>query len=212
VSDDVIPGNAAHEAFEGGRRLPNERMRWLMLAIQHEMGSVGLPLVLRQAGLDRFVGRLPPPDRRPAPLPEDYAALLRAVRQYYGPGARGMLIRIGRECFRRERANRPAEFLLHRLALRLRPAPDRTEHVLRPLATRWARPGNHVAVERTPEALWLLDGTGDRTHAVAETAPCCWTAVGEIAEAVLWLAGTEPVVEETECRGAGAPACSFRIA
>lgn len=206
------PPDDVHEAFASGRRLPNERMRWLMLAIQHEMGSVGLPLVLRQAGLDRFVGRLPPPDRRLGPLPEDYAALLRAVRQYYGPGARGMLMRIGRECFRRERANRPAEFMLNRLALSLRPAPARPEGVLRPLAARWARPGNLVTVEPASDALWLIDATADRTHGVEDPAPSCWTAVGEIAEALLWLAGAEPAVEETECRGAGAPACRFRIA
>jgi predicted hydrocarbon binding protein len=193
------------------RTLPSERLRWLMLAIQRETGSYGLPLLLRQAGLDRYVGRLPAADRRPGVLPEEYARLVQAVRAYYGLGARGTLTRIGREIFRQERRSRPAEALLNRFTLMLLPRARRRIHILRSVAAGMAMPGQGVSVGEDEQGLWLSDRTGDRTLGISSDEPCCWTAAGEIAEALLWAAGLEPRVHEVSCRAAGAEECRFLI-
>ncbi len=197
------------EAFS--RALPNERMRWLMLAIQREMGSYGLPLLLRQAGLDRFVGKLPPPDRRLGVQADEYARLVHAMRSYYGLGARGALLRIGREVFRQQLAARRVEAFLEKIRLRLMPLPQRRLRALRSLAESMALPGKDVEVEAGGEGLWLIDRTADRTLGQQTDEPMCWVAVGEIAEALLWATGLEHAVEETACRAAGADACRFLI-
>lgn len=193
------------------RALPNERMRWLMLAIQREMGSYGLPLLLRQAGLDRFVGRLPALDRRLGVQADEYARLVHAMRSYYGLGARGALVRIGREVFRQQLASRRLEAWLEKLRLRLMPMPQRRLRAVRSLAESMAWPGNDVAVQVGEAELWLIDHTADRTLGQQSDGPSCWVAVGEIAEAMLWATGAEHAVEETECRAAGANACRFVI-
>ena len=193
------------------RPLPNDRLRWLMMAIQHETGSYSLPLVLRQAGLDRYVGHLPPADHRLGALAEDYAALVQAIRTYYGLGARGMLFRIGREAFRQERLAHWLESLTERIVLLGLPHQARQERTLRRLAEKMARPDDAVRLVRAEEGFYLTDRTGDRTHGLSAPEPCCHTAMGEIAEALLWATGVEPQVEEISCRAAGAAECRFRI-
>ncbi len=193
------------------RPLPNERMRWLMLAIQHEMGSYGLPLLLRQAGLDRYVGRLPPADRRPGAQADEYARLVQAMRTYYGLGARGAMLRIGRGVFRQQVASRRLEAFLERLRLRMMPLSQRRLRGLQSLAEHMAWPGGDIRIEASNSELWLIDRTADRTFGQQSDEPSCWVAVGEIAEALLWATGVEHVVEETACRAAGADACSFAI-
>jgi predicted hydrocarbon binding protein len=193
------------------RMLPRERLRWLMLAIQRETGSYGLPLILRQAGLDRYVGRLPAADRRLSVLPEEYSRLVQAVRAYYGLGARGTLTRIGRGIFRQQRRARPAEALLERLALSMLPLARRRIRILHSIAAGMAQPGQGVSVHEAEQGLWLVDRTGDRTLGVSSDEPCCWTAVGEIAEALLWGTGAEPHVQEVSCLAAGAEDCRFLV-
>jgi len=182
-----------------------------MIAIQHETGSYGLPLILRQAGLDPYVGRLPPPNRHLGGLAEDYAALVQAIRTYYGLGARGMLFRIGREAFRQERLAHWLESLTERIVLLGLPNQARRERTLRRLAHKMARPGDAVKVQRAQEGFYLTDRTGDRTHGISCPEPCCYTAVGEIVEALQWATGAEPQVEEISCRAAGAAECRFWI-
>ncbi|MEW6567501.1 MAG: hypothetical protein AB1449_04910 [Chloroflexota bacterium] len=191
--------------------LPNERMRWLMLAIQREMGSYGLPLLLRQAGLDRYVGRLPPADRRLKAQVDEYARLVQAMRTYYGLGARGAMLRIGREVFRRQLAARPVEAFFERLRLRLLPLPRRRLRALQSLAERMAWPEGDVSVQAIDSEVWLIDRSAHRTLGQKSDGPSCWIAVGEIAEALLWATGVEHLVEEKACRAAGDDCCRFLI-
>lgn len=193
------------------RPLPNERLRWLMLAIQREMGSYGLPLLLRQAGLDRYVGKLPPADRQLGALADEYARLVQAMRAYYGVGARGAMVRIGREVFRQQIAARRIEAFFERLYLRLHSLSRRRQLALQALAASMSRPGGTVTVRAEGPEVWLIDHTADRTLRHQSDEPCCWVAIGEISEAVLWATGIEHTVEEKECRAAGAECCRFVI-
>lgn len=207
-----MPGDPESTVLEPfARALPNERMRWLMLAIQREMGSYGLPLLLRQAGLDHFVGRLPPADRRLGIPADEYARLVHAMRSYYGLGARGALLRIGREVFRQQLLSRRVEAFLEKLRLKLMPLPQRRLRALRSLAESMAWPGKDVEVEVGDSELRLIDRTADRTLGQQSDEPSCWIAAGEIAEALLWATGVEHAVEETACRAAGADTCRFVI-
>jgi hypothetical protein len=83
------------------RALPNARARRFMQAIQDVMGLSGLATVLRQAGLQRYANALPAADEAPGLKASEYAALMQAIENYYGRGARGTLTRIGYASFKR---------------------------------------------------------------------------------------------------------------
>ena len=70
------------------------------------MGDHGLRMMLRQAGMDRYLEQLPPDNSRAGPKSAEYSHVLATVRRYFGRGARGTLFRIGREAFRQQLTNR----------------------------------------------------------------------------------------------------------
>lgn len=194
-----------------GRALPNERMRWLILAIQDQMGTHGLRLVLRQADLHHYIERLPPSNFQPAIRSPEYARLIDAVRTYFGIGSRGTLMRIGRAIFRQELNQRPLFTLGRRLLLLPLPHDSKRLWILNRLAGAMSAPGNGVTVHQADQNLWLVDRTFDRTFGVSSETQICWTAVGEISEALFWATGREHQVDEVSCRATGAESCRFEI-
>jgi len=193
------------------RPLPNERVRWLMLAAEREMGSHGLRLVLRQASLDAYIDHPPPANRRLGTNSAEYSRLIQAVRTYYGLGARGVLTRMGRTAFQIQLANRPLRRFVLRTSLVLLPAGARRARILRHMAAMMSYPAAIVSMHSADQALWLVDPTADRTLGVTSEAPLCATALGEIAEALLWATGREHTVDEVVCRASGGRMCRFEV-
>ena len=193
------------------RAIPNERLRWLILAIQSHMGDHGLRMMLRQAGMDHYIERLPPDSSRAGPKSSEYSHLLATVRRYFGRGARGTLIRIGREAFRQQLSNRRGLALAKRTTLSLTPIPNRMRWMLAKLAEDMSAPDGHVEVEESGGNLRLADHTYDRTYQVSAEEPICWSATGEISEALLWATGQDHTVLEVDCRAAGDECCRFSV-
>ncbi len=194
-----------------GRALPNQRVRRLMLGVQEVMGHSGLTSLLRQAGLGRFAGALPPNNAATDMRAAEYAALLQAIENYYGRGARGTLLRIGYGSFTALRQSNPMATALCRAACWVMPAAWKKRLVLGWLARELAAPGGRVAVTTSGQRLALEDHTGDSTFGRQRDSEICWVTQGEITEALKWATGVEHVVSETACRAKGDPACRFEI-
>ncbi len=194
-----------------GRSLPNARMRRFMLAIQDVMAVTGLTTVLRQAGLQRFASALPPADDEPGLSAGEYAALMQAIENYYGRGARGILTRIGYSSFQRLVESRPLLAGFYRLLFRLLPAQNRQLLVLRWLAREIARPGGSVSVHLDDRRVAFVDCEGDATVGRQRDVPICWVTLGEIQEALKWGTGQEYDVTEASCKARGDLACRFEI-
>jgi predicted hydrocarbon binding protein len=193
------------------RALPNARLRRLMLSIQDVMGLSGLATILRQAGLQRFANALPPNDTQPALRAAEYAALLQAIENYYGRGARGILTRIGYASFARLVAAQPVNAGLTRRLLRLLPMSARRLAALRWYALRAHAPGARLSVRRDALHLQVVDAASDGTVGRQRETPICWLTLGEIQEALKWGTGLEHEVSELDCRAAGNAACRFEI-
>ena len=193
------------------RSLPNVRLRWLILAIQEQMGPHGLRMILRQADLTKYLESPPPADNVLETRASEYARLLASVRTYFGLGARGTLTRIGRSVFRQQLAGRPS-WTAWRLVVRpILSTQRRVSWILAQVASGMAAPRGAVRIDQAGDGFWLIDETSDRTLDVRSEQPICWSAVGELAEAVMWATREDIPIREVACRAAGKDACRFAI-
>ena len=193
------------------RRLPNARVRAVMLAIKEEMGNTGLNLVLRASRLERFSGNLPPDDHQLVVLASEFSALRQAIENYFGRGSRGSLTRIGREAFQQTLKSRPVQARLNRFLLRFLPPDARNLRVLNQLAAVLGEPGGNVTVHLDDRRFLLVDTTSDATFGQTTETEVCWLTVGQIQEALYWATGQEHDVTEVACKAKGSPACRFEI-
>lgn len=194
-----------------GRALPNTRMRRFMLAVQDVMGRSGLTTILRQAGLQHQAGNLPPDNYQTALHAVEYTALVQAIENYYGRGARGTLTRIGHAAFGQLRQSQKFKARLYRLAFRFLPVQQRKLMALRWLAREMALPGGQVTVHLDDRHIAFVDRESDTTFGRTRDTEICWLTVGEIQEALKWATGTEYDVAEMSCKAKGDPACRFDI-
>lgn len=194
-----------------GRALPNARVRRFLLAIQEVMGRSGLITILRQAGLQRYAGALPPGNREPGMTAAEYAAMMQAIENYYGRGARGTLIRIGHCAFEELVKSRKLQATLYQLGFRLMPLPTRKLAALRWLARDLAAPGGQVTVHLDDRRLVFVDHESDATHGRTRDIEICWVTLGEIQAALKWCTGSEHDVVETSCQARGDLVCRFDV-
>ena len=193
------------------REIRNDRLRILMDAIEIQMGSNGLRMMLRNADLERYIDH-PPPINRNLDIPaQEYSKLLAALRAYFGVGARATMLRIGVDITRLklERNRLPAAL---RKVLLLALGKEQAARVsLKWLAGEWNQTGAQVVLQEQAAATLLLDASNDRTVGIQAEYPICWTAVGEIAEALHWGTGEEYQIQEVGCIASGDDCCRFSI-
>lgn len=189
-------------------RLPNARVRHVFLGIQDVMGVGGLATIIRQAGQTQYATSLPPDNPHAELLAVNYAAVIQAIENYYGRGARGTLTRIGSAAFKELVKSRPV-IRMARLAFgQFLPQRQQQHWVLRWLARNL---GGQVTVEVQRRQLRLVDHTSPATLGRQREMVICWLTQGEIMEALHWATGYEHIVAETACKAKGDAACQFEI-
>lgn len=191
----------------------NALMRQAILAIGEVMGERGLHVVLRQAGLGRYVDELPPSDLEQRIPTVEYATLNQAVEEFCGRAGRGMLRRIGRASFRYGVEEQATLMGIASTALKLMPQKQRIKFVLTQMGKSLmdVNEDTHIEVVETPEGFVLADFTCGVCCGREADRPICHLYVGSISEAVKWATGRDYEVREIECRAMGAPACRFLV-
>jgi predicted hydrocarbon binding protein len=145
---------------------------------------------------------------------EDYAAVVKAVEDFYGPrAARASLIRVGRATFQYAMKEHPATLGLAGLALKVLPLNVQMKTVLNNVAGGMTKDLNEPAhVEEQADCyLYVKEACGACQGRKAEK-PVCFTTIGAILEALKWATGKNFDVSETVCRATGGSTCTFRIA
>ncbi len=168
-------------------------------------------MVLRQAGLERYVTQLPKPDNQVIAYASELAALQQAICTYYGSGARGSLNRIGHATWKRIVTEAPAGRRIRLLFSRWMPPPGRLEQILAALAAEMGGSEGAISVAQEDPDLLFIDQASDFTYGQSDEEPICWVTQGMIEEALAWGRRQDLEVEEFACRATGAPACTFRI-
>jgi predicted hydrocarbon binding protein len=181
----------------------------LVAAFEEVLGKPQFAAVIRQAGLAAEEGRTPD-------LPFDAPARVRqALEDAYGEqSARGICLRTGRVMFRRGlRVFSETLGLSHR-SFRLLPPALKVLRGLDLLA--WLL--NHysdqrVRVEKRGGELLLINERCPHCAGLTKPSPCCQLPVGALQAGLAWAcSGRHYSVEETTCRAAGDPVCTYLIA
>jgi len=191
----------------------NALMRQAILAIGEVMGERGLNVVLRQAGLGRYVDELPPNDLEQGVSTVEYATLNQAVEEFYGRAGKGMLRRIGRASFRYGVEEQATLMGVAGAALKLMPRKTRVKFVLTQTAKSLmdVNDETYIEVQETPEGFVFADFTCGVCCCRKAERPICHLYIGSISEAVKWATGHDYEVRELECRAMGAETCRFLV-
>ena len=191
----------------------NALMRQAILAIGEVMGERGLKVVLRQAGLERYVDELPPNNLEQGVATSEYATLNQAVQEFYGRAGKGMLQRIGRASFRYGVEEQAALMGVAGTALKLMPQKARIKFILTQTAKSLmdVNEETYIEVHETAEGFVFADFTCGVCCCRKAERPICYLYIGSISEAVKWATGRDYEVRETECRAMGAEVCRFLV-
>jgi predicted hydrocarbon binding protein len=142
---------------------------------------------------------------------EFYATFQQGLRLFYGRGARGSLLRIGRSMWKGMVAQASLVEKAELEIVRRLPVPARRRRVLEVVAERLREGGGSASVHMLDIDLLLSDRSSAATCRQSSNRSICFVTLGMIQEALVWATGQEADVEEIACKAAGAPACEFKI-
>jgi predicted hydrocarbon binding protein len=188
----------------------NSLVRQALASAQEVMGDNGLNAVLRAAGLERFIGNVPPNNLEPSIQTSQYAKLNQVIEDFYGRAGKGMLRRIGKASFQygvREQA------ALLGVALKLLPERQRIKFILNGVgdALKKSNPQVNVWVEEAEDRSAYVNASCAICHSRHSEAPIYYLYTGSLGEAVKWATGKEHDVMETHCMAKDDPYGRFEI-
>ena len=140
-----------------------------------------------------------------------FAGLQRALRIYYGRGARGSLIRTGRALWERLLGQAPLPLKVRAGVVRASPTHARLQPALGLLTGLLGVGSGDITIRRVERGLVLQDRASPTTLGQSEEYPICYVTLGMLQACTLWATGVESDVEETRCRACGEGACEFEI-
>lgn len=187
-------------------------LRAFVQTVSAELGADNLSAVLDKAGLSPLLADAAAVARFDASAAaEAYAGLQQALRAYYGRGARGTLLRVGAQFWKRlleesPLALKPQIPIARTLATASRPKPA-LDLLARLLS---AQPGN-LTVHTLDLDLLLVDHASPTTFDQRDADPICWVTQGLARQSLYWATGREYDVTEISCRATGAGQCEFKV-
>ena len=140
-----------------------------------------------------------------------YAALQAALRNYFGRGARGVLLRVG---------GRLWNYLLEDAGLGIRaqaalvkrlPMAARRKPTLDLLAKFISSQPADTMIHTLDLDLLFVDNASPSTHDQTASTPICFITQGLIRESLFWATGKNYDVDEIHCKALGEHACEFKI-
>ena len=142
---------------------------------------------------------------------EAYAGIQKAIRVYYGRGARGTLQRIGSKFWHDLLDNAPFKEKAQAKLMRGLPETIRRKAALDMLVRLLGAKGDEMTVHTLDLNLLLVDNTSPSTYNQTDDETICHVTHGLIREAIYWATAEDPLIEETECKANGGSECEFRI-
>ncbi len=195
-----------------GRTLPNRILRHFVPVLDGELGQENLATVLAKASM-------PLDWSDPAhwetldgtTAAEAYAGLQKAIRIYYGRGARGILIRVGGKLWKHLLDEAPLALKAQAKFLHGLPIIARRKSALELLVKLLGNQRSDVTVHTLDLDLLLADHASPSTLGQSESACICYVTHGMLRECLYWATGQEHDIEESSCRAIGGEVCEFKI-
>jgi predicted hydrocarbon binding protein len=210
------------EALMEEKRIPSLLLNILFAQVDEMMGHRSLIMLLRQAGLTTYIDNIPPLDDSPSITVDEYSRLLANIYEIFGArGARPIFLRGGRIGATELRRQRPAQFAVSGMALKLLPTTKRMQIVLDKLATQGEEMygASHHLKEESDAFLLEIENCPYCAEIVRRqtaqnkpiTKPVCHIPLSIIDEMMNWATDQPHLVEEVACMARGDAVCSFRI-
>ena len=194
------------------RTLSGHVLRQFVQALDSELGTESLFNLLKKVGASPDWSD---PTRMETlsgtAASEAYTGLQKAMRTYYGRGARGFLIRVGGNLWNRLLDDASlAQKAQSKIILGL-PVNARRKPALELLAKIIGHKRGDVTVHTQDLDLLLADKASPGTLDQNESGRICYVTLGLLRECLFWATGQEHDIEETSCRANGEDACEFKI-
>ena len=142
---------------------------------------------------------------------EAYAGLQKAMRTYYGRGARGILVRVGGNLWNRLLEDASLAVKAQSKILFGLSANARRKPALELLAKLISDQRGDMTVHTQDLDLLLADKASPGTLGQNESEHICYVTLGLVRECLYWATSMEHDIEETSCRATGDEACEFKI-
>jgi predicted hydrocarbon binding protein len=142
---------------------------------------------------------------------ETYARVQKAMRVYYGRGARGILVRIGRLLWARLLESASISDRTRAQFIRTLPPVMRCKAALELLAHFMREKPACATVQSLDMDLMLVDHATATITGQTEASPVCYVTLGLIQENLFWATARDHDIDEVSCRAAGRDDCEFKI-
>ena len=192
--------------------LPVRFFRLFLDTLTAEIGHDALVVILEKADLPADLADPQAVSRYTSQsAAETYARVQKAVRVYYGRGARGTLVRIGRLLWARLLETASISERTMAQFVRTLPPAMRRKAALELLARFMREKLTGVTVHNLDLDLMLVDYGSAANRGQTEANPVCYVTLGLIQENLFWATARDHDVEEVSCRAAGSDDCEFKI-
>jgi hypothetical protein len=206
--------NSPSQSPKSGLYYPNMFVRIYFDALQHIVGEQEFSTILSLAGLDRYIGNIPPRSLDREFDFADFSSLNAALETKYGVAAgRDLALKVGRGSLPDGLRYMGALVGVGDLAFKNLPISVKLRWGLWSLETLFTRYSDQITV---------LYEHNNHLEYIIKQCPVCWgrssdvsfchSAVGLIQEGLRWVSqGQEFRVEETECHAKGDQYCLIKI-
>lgn len=198
--------------------IDNTLMRVYLDTIQNIIGLQGLNSILNYGRVEKYINNFPS-DNDELEIPrEDLRKLHQSLLSLFGEkGARGILLRIGREMTFTWLEKRPAVVKSMKYAIRLLPETKKMRLSLERFVEESEKRmpslkgSSHLELKEDKDYFLLIDDDSYTSEGIISESPVCYVYVGNLETSLEWITGHAHKVEEIQCRARGDSADVFRI-
>lgn len=195
--------------------IPSKLGRIFLQSYEEILGQAAMIAVHKLAGLNSFIGALPPNNVEHAFYLNHLSQIQEALEQIYGMRAgRGFAIRVGRASLKNGLRLYGPLLGVTDLSFRMLPLHVKARKGIETLASLFNRYTHEsiTLIQKDDHYEWISEQCPLCWQRQTE-APCCHLAVGILQELLCWIsAGRNYLIEEKTCIAAGDPNCSIQIA
>jgi predicted hydrocarbon binding protein len=200
--------------------IADAHMRWALDAVEEVAGEKGMVVILRQAGLEEFIGNYPSTQLLfTGRTFGEYAALNRAILDFYGRAAGSFARRIGRVSAKNMIQQQDDLLGLQQLALRAMGTELRVKLGLMSSARMFVNLYKRVG---GIEVTHIVEDQGDHFTYALKECPCCAGLTADRPICAMWLGvlyegglyvtgGKVFEYQEVACRAMGDEFCVFQV-
>ena len=200
-------------SLEGTQPVISPRfLKQFVFAAFDEVGVDKLARVLSSAGLSPAIVETDSLNNLDGHAAADiYARLQHALRIFYGRGARGILLRVGRTIWERMLSESSFREKAELEILRRLPMPARRRRTLDFVTDHLRAEGGSTTIHLLDTDFLLVDRSSAATCGQESAEPICFVTLGLLEASLYWATGKDADIEEISCRAAGGAACEFKV-